>query len=82
MEYKQKYSEADVKALIDSVKGLAYEGRLDIGGGQVLINAKESVANLVAQVEPHIGNVCYSGMIHKLSVIRDKLVEQGYLPST
>jgi len=82
MEYKRIYSEADVKALIESVKGLTYEGRLDIGGGQVLINAKEAVANLVSQVEPHIGNVCYSGMIHKLSVVRDKLVEQGYLPAS
>lgn len=73
MEFKAQYTREEVEALIAWARSVTYEGRLDIGNGQVLTNAKVSIQNMANQIEPQIGNVNYSGMIHKLFVAKETL---------
>lgn len=73
MEFKSQYTKEEVEALIAWARSVDYEGRLDIGGGQVMTNAKVSIQNMANQIEPQIGNVNYSGMIHKLFVAKETL---------
>jgi len=73
MEFKAQYTREEVEALIAWARSVTYEGRLDIGHGQVLTNAKVSIQNMANQIEPQIGNVNYSGMIHKLFVAKETL---------
>lgn len=70
------YTKEEIESLLEWAKTVEYTGRLNIGGGQVLINAKQSINNIAEQIRPHIGNVNYLGMIHKLNLIRQTLETQ------
>ena len=75
-----EYTKEEVESLLDWAMTVDYSGRLDIGGGQVLVNTQKTVQLMAGQIRPHIGNVNYLGMIHKLNLIRQTLEAKGLSP--
>ncbi len=77
MEYKRSYSQEEVHELYGWFKDFKYEGPVDIGHGQFVKNAKDTVNRIIMQTEGNIDNPIYSGMIHQLGIIKDELIRQG-----
>lgn len=77
MEYKRTYNEADVKELQEWFKTRDYENEIDMGQGIKILNVKLFVENSLNVVLKNFENPTYSGMIYKLYLLREALIEQG-----
>lgn len=77
VEYKKNYSEAELKELFKWFETNEYDNQVDIGHGQNVFDVKRCSDSMIYQISTHPGNPTYSGMAHKLFIIREELIKQG-----
>lgn len=77
MEYKRTYTEAEVKELQEWFNSNDYEKEIDLGKGIHILDTRLFVENTMNVITKNYENATYSGMIYKLQMLRDALIEQG-----
>lgn len=72
-EFKRIYTKEEVADIVGWARALTYEGRIDMGHGQVATNAKVTATAIANQIENQTDNPCFAGMVHKLMVLREAI---------
>lgn len=81
VEFKKQYSDGELTELFSWFGSNEYENQVDIGHGQNVFDVAKCVDSMILQIKNHPGNPTYSGMAHKLFVIREELINQGKVKS-
>lgn len=77
MEYKPTYTEDDIKELKEWFSSHEYENEIDMGLGIKVLDIKLFVENSMNVVTKYHKNATYSGIIYKLFLLREALIQQG-----
>lgn len=80
MEYKSKYTEAEVKELTQWFKERTeYPNEIDLGEGIVFKDIKNNIGQFIYVAEHNYANTNFSGQIYILERLKEKLIEKENL---
>lgn len=78
--YKKEYTQEEYDELVAWLRKVEYKGTLVLDMGLTITNMEMAINNMILQTEAHVGNPNFSGQIHKMFLIRKRLIEEGHAP--
>lgn len=75
--YKPVFSEEEIKDLLSWFANHSFEGSIDLGKGERVLDLKKAIGGLTHIAKHYSKNPNFSGQIHTLFHLRDELIRQG-----